>query len=119
MGFASSGLDPLASPRHGLGCSLKETAADHEGRCIGMFQDLLSIVQQVIVAAGTVAVVAFAATIGKRLSRLLRKITWKISWGRRLAIDVGSMHITIVITIGGGSQEQKSLPRAHDDKRDS
>jgi hypothetical protein len=85
---------------------------------VGMFQDLLSIVQQVIVAVGTVAVVAFAATMGKRLSRLLSKITWKTSLGRRLAIDLGTVHITIVITIGGDSQERKSLPPAHDDERD-
>jgi hypothetical protein len=84
-----------------------------------MFQDLLSIVQQVIVAVGTVAAVAIAAAMGKRLSRLLSKITWKTSWGRRLAIDLGRLHITIVITIGGSSQEQRSLPRAQGDERDS
>jgi hypothetical protein len=84
-----------------------------------MFQDLLSIVQQVIVAVGTVAVVAIAAAMGKRLSRILSKITRKTSWGGRLAIDLGAMHITIVITTGGSSLEQKSLPGVQGDDRDS
>jgi|HubBroStandDraft_3_1064219.scaffolds.fasta_scaffold1730157_1 hypothetical protein len=83
-----------------------------------MFQDLLSIIQQVVVAVGTVAVVAVAAAMGKRMSRVLSTLTRKTSWGRRLVIDLGAVRITIVVIVGGGPQEQPSLPGAPGDERD-
>lgn len=84
-----------------------------------MSQDLLSIIQQVIVAVGTVVVLAVATAVGRRLSRLLGTVTGKAFWGRRMTVDLGAVHIAIVVTIGARPQGPKSLPAARGDELDS
>jgi hypothetical protein len=77
-----------------------------------MLQDLMMICQRILVTAGSAITLLIAAAASKYLSRLMLRLARKAMRTRRYVLDVGNVHVEVVVAISGTPVGRKSLPDA-------
>jgi len=80
-----------------------------------MFEDLLLIVQQVIVTAGSAVAVVVALTVARYLVRLASRVAPQVARSWRYALDLGAARISVAVTISRTPGERKSIPDKDDE----
>ena len=77
-----------------------------------MLQDLMMIFQRILVTAGSAITLLIAAAASKYLSRLMLRLARKAMRTRRYVLDVGNVHVEVVVAISSKPVGRKSLPDA-------